>query len=102
MDSICELYLNIARWVEYYGWIEIGQDGFKNSFIRALDEGGMVWEGRDDYKTLDEALQALNEALGKWMKEEYGNDQLIDFIKENDMKEKGKSLFDDVIKACTI
>jgi chromosome segregation ATPase len=99
MDSISELYSNIARWVEYYGWIEIGQNGFRSSFVRALDEGGMVWEGKDDYKSLDEALRALDAALGKWMKEEYGNNQVIDFIKENDMKEKGKSLFDDVLNS---
>ena len=33
-------YPNIARWVQSYGWIEIGDDGQSPSFVRALDEGG--------------------------------------------------------------
>ena len=35
-----QMYPNIARWVQSYGWIEIGDDGQSPSFIRALDEGG--------------------------------------------------------------
>ena len=37
-------YPNITRWLTH-GWIEIGEDEYSKSFIRALDEGGMVWEG---------------------------------------------------------
>ena len=58
-------YPNITGWVEAYGWIEIGQDDESGSFIRALDEGGLVWEGNDNYETLDEALQALEAALAE-------------------------------------
>ena len=47
--------------------IEIGQDDMSRSFIRALDDGGMVWEGRKSYPTLDAALQALETALAAWM-----------------------------------
>ena len=39
------------------------------SFIRAIDPGGMVWEGKDEYKTLDQAFQDLEEGLGRWMRE---------------------------------
>ena len=46
-------YPTIARWVQEYGWMEIGQDDMSRSFIRALDDGGMVWEGRRSYPTLD-------------------------------------------------
>jgi len=60
-----EAYPNIARWVTTYGWIEIGQDDYSRSFVRALDEGGMVWEGSDDYETLDEAMQALEAGLAE-------------------------------------
>jgi len=52
-------YPNIAHWVDTQGWIEIGQDDYSSSLVRALDEGGMVWESSDDHKTVDEALQAL-------------------------------------------
>jgi hypothetical protein len=42
-----------------YGWIEIGHDDMSRSFVRALDEGCLVWEGQDDYATLDDALRDL-------------------------------------------
>lgn len=53
-----------------YGWIEIGQDAMSQSFIRALDEGGLVWEGQRDYPTLDAALQDLETGLAAWMQEQ--------------------------------
>ena len=40
-----------------------------NLIIRALDSGGMVWEGRMVYAILESALQALDDALAAWMKE---------------------------------
>ncbi len=40
------------------------------SFIRALDDGGMVWEGRKSYPTLDAALQDLETALVAWMRKQ--------------------------------
>jgi hypothetical protein len=63
-------YLTIARWVHEYGWIEIGQDDMSPSFIRALDDGGMVWAGRKSYPTLDAALQHLENGLVAWMQEQ--------------------------------
>ena len=65
-------YPNIAQWVKDYGWIEIGQDHYSNSLIRALDEGGMIWESSEDYGTIDEAMQALEEALADWIRENMG------------------------------
>ncbi len=65
-------YPNIAQWVKDYGWIEIGQDHYSNSLIRALDEGGMIWESSEDYGTIDEAMQALEEALADWIRENIG------------------------------
>lgn len=60
-----ERFPNIAAWVHSYGWIEIGQDDYSRSFLRALDAGGMVWEGEAEYASLDLALCALEKALGK-------------------------------------
>jgi hypothetical protein len=34
----------------------------------------MVWEGHAMYATLDDALQALEMALGAWMKEHFGGE----------------------------
>ena len=69
--SFVSTYPNIARFVDDIGYIEIGysHDGYLTSFIRALDAGGMVWEGADDYPTLDVALVALEAALGEWLEE---------------------------------
>ncbi len=57
-------YPNITQWIDVQGWIEIGQDEFSSSLVRCLDIGGMVWESSDEHETIDEALQALEEALG--------------------------------------
>jgi hypothetical protein len=64
-----EAFPKIARWLDEFGWIELGQDDYSRSFIRVLDQGGMVWEGKDQYKSLDHALRALEKALGKWVEE---------------------------------
>jgi hypothetical protein len=69
-QSLDAIYPTIVRWVQEYGWIEIGQDEIRRSFIRALDDGGMVWEGRKSYPTLDAALQDLEVGLIAWMQEQ--------------------------------
>ena len=69
-QSFESTYPTIARWVQEYGWIEIGQDDMSPSFVRALDEGGMVWEGQEHYATLDAALQDLEAGLAAWMQEQ--------------------------------
>lgn len=70
--SFESLYPNIAYFVDAIGWIEMGRDDDSSltSFIRALDMGGMVWEGKDEYKTLDEAFQDLEQGLTQWMQEQ--------------------------------
>jgi hypothetical protein len=67
-----QAYPNVARWVRDYGWIEMGQDQASRSFVRALDEGGLVWEGDATYPTIDDALQALEAALAQWIREQFG------------------------------
>lgn len=42
------------------------------SFVRALDEGGLVWEGGTTYATLDDALRDLDAGLAGWMREQLG------------------------------
>ena len=73
--SFEKTYPNIARWVyEHEGWIEIGYDVDSpiNSFVRAVDCGGMFWNGKDSYDSLDEALQDLNAGIEALLKEIYG------------------------------
>lgn len=59
-------YPNITHWVKKQGWIELGQNDYSKSFVRALDDGGMVWEGKTKYRTLEEAFQALDTGLAEW------------------------------------
>lgn len=70
-SSIDEAYPHIAEWVLTHGWVEVGQQYDPANFIMALDEGGVIWEGKKNYKSLDEAFQALDDALAKWMKENW-------------------------------
>lgn len=67
--SLESLYPNVAYFVDAIGRIEFGRDDDSplTSFIRALDVGGMVWEGKDEYETLDEAFQDMERELGEWM-----------------------------------
>jgi hypothetical protein len=62
-----ETYPHIAQWVRTWGWIEIGDDTMAGSFIRALDEGGLIWESNQRYATLDDALRDLETALAQEM-----------------------------------
>jgi hypothetical protein len=70
--SFEEVYPNIAHFVDAIGYLTIGHDDDSSltSFIRAIDPGGMVWEGKDADKTLDEAFQDLEQGLERWMREE--------------------------------
>lgn len=76
MKSLFEQqYPNINRWIsEHEGYIELGYDSDSplTSFIRALDCGGMPWDGRDNYDSVDEALQDADQAIGEILKDIYG------------------------------
>jgi hypothetical protein len=47
------------------GWVEIEHESDTNSFMRVLDEGGMVWEGKRTYPRLEDGLQDLDQGVGK-------------------------------------
>ncbi len=69
--SFAALYPSIAWFVESQGYITLGrdEDSFDPVFVRALDMGGIVWEGKYEYKSVDNALRALEKGLDKWSKE---------------------------------
>lgn len=74
-QSLEDSYPHISRWVyEHEGIIEIGyyEDSPSNSFVRAIDSGGMLWEGQDSYADLDEALADLDAGVKTTLKEIYG------------------------------
>src|SRR3954449_7599628 len=68
--SLADAYPTIARWASGYGWVEFGIDGLDRPFVRAEDAGGTVWEGEGRYRTLDEALAAMEAGLGEFLEEE--------------------------------
>lgn len=71
-DDFARRYPIINRFVFERGWIEVGSDEYSLSFIRALDPGGLVWEGKQFYDTLDDALADLERGLAQWLKETAG------------------------------
>ena len=68
--SFAELYPSLAYWVESFGWIELGQDHYSRSLIRILDEGGIIWESKERYDSVDVALQDAEAAIIDWFKKE--------------------------------
>ena len=70
--TFADIYPTLTRWVRTHGRIEVGNDGMNPSFIRVLDIGGMIYEGADAYASVAEALQAAEEAVKKWMKDDLG------------------------------
>jgi hypothetical protein len=65
-----EMFPTIARWISQEdGWVALGADHYSRSTVRALHGGGMVWEGTDEYKSLDEALRAMEVGIATWLEE---------------------------------
>jgi hypothetical protein len=71
-SGLAKAYPHLWRWVVDFGTVEIGHCRRTNSFIRALDSGGMVWKGRRTYPTLDAALADAEAGVDRWMKDELG------------------------------
>ena len=63
---------HLWRWVNEFGTVEIGLCSQTRSFIRVLDEAGIVWKGRRSYPTLDGALADAEAWVSSWMKDELG------------------------------
>jgi hypothetical protein len=63
---------HVATWVDGGGYVEIGYtDYHTRSFVKALDEGGIVYEGRTEYASLDEALRDLDAGIAAWISENW-------------------------------
>jgi hypothetical protein len=58
-------YPHIANWIVGGGRVELGRTDYSRSMARALDEGGMVWEGKVHYTGMDELLRDLDEGLAQ-------------------------------------
>jgi hypothetical protein len=65
-DTFEARYPHITSWVQD-GWIEIGHDDCGRPFLRAMDIGGVVWEGDERYTSMHQALRALDEGIADWL-----------------------------------
>jgi hypothetical protein len=59
---------NITEWLQD-GLVEIGQGSWSDAFITASDEGGVIFEGKRKYASLDAALEDLEAGIKKWQEE---------------------------------
>ena len=67
--NVAEQFSAVAKWVQGYGHIEMGdQEGF-GFVVRALDYGGLVFED-NQADTLAKAMAALEKGLRKWFDEQ--------------------------------
>ncbi len=73
--SFEDRYPIISRWVNREnGIIEIGwrDDGYSSGFVRAYEQGGIFWEGEDEYDSIDDALLDLESGVQICMREIHG------------------------------
>ena len=68
-DPFVAAYPVVAQWVRDGGWIELGSDESSASFIRAVDEGGVAWEGKTSYPTFDDAFRDANAGIAELLDE---------------------------------
>ena len=69
LNTNTSLYPNIANWVKE-GSVEIATEFGKEIVARAADEGGVIWEGTH-FRSLDEALEALDRGIKAWIQENF-------------------------------
>ena len=65
-------YPHLWKWVSDFGTAEIGYCHQTRSFIRVLDQGGIIWKGRRSYRTLDAAVADADAGVSRWMKDQLG------------------------------
>src|SRR5262249_10497860 len=56
-------YPAITRWIKESGHIEIGGSSFADPFVKAVNRDGLLWGGRREYTTIDEALRDLEAGI---------------------------------------
>jgi hypothetical protein len=56
-------YPTITRWIRESGHIEIGGASFADPFVKAVNRDGMLWGGKREYTTIDEALRDLEAGI---------------------------------------
>ena len=62
---IAEQFPVLAAWT-LDGWVEIGPTDWSRSFIRVMNEGGLVWEGAEVYESVEDAFREAEAAIEAW------------------------------------
>ena len=65
--SFEEKYPYITSFVYEQGKIEIGYDYNTDCFVLAYDEGGTVFQGKDEYDTMEDAFADLEAGIKEFM-----------------------------------
>lgn len=68
-STLAQKYPTVASWIEE-DTIEITHEFRRGIVARASDEEDVIWEG-DGFGTLDEAMQALEAGIQKWLKDNF-------------------------------
>ena len=63
-------YPTITRWIKESGHIEIGGASFADPFIKAVNRDGILWGGKKEYTTIDEALKDLETGIETSLEEQ--------------------------------
>ena len=68
-QTLENIYPNIAQWVQD-NTIEVGVEYYKKGIVaRALDEGGVVWEG-EGFRDFESVMKALDKGIEAWCEEQ--------------------------------
>jgi hypothetical protein len=71
-SATLDKYPCLWSWVTEFGTVQIGVCHQTRSFIRVLDEGGMIWKGHRSYASLEAALADAEAGVARWMRDELG------------------------------
>jgi hypothetical protein len=56
-------YPAITRWIKESGRIEIGGSSFADSFVKAVNRDGVLWGGKQESTSIDEALRDMEAGI---------------------------------------
>ena len=60
-------YPSLTSFFDNGGRLEIGYIYELGVSVIAFDEGGVVWEGKEKYKSLDTLLAEAEQAIAEWI-----------------------------------
>ncbi len=70
-QTASEKHPGMARWLVAHGTIEFGYCPNTRSAVRVLDEGGLVWQGRRNYRSFAAVLADCEANVSRLLREEY-------------------------------